>query len=417
MRAALADDDQEPPPPAAPAVVLARAETAPPAAAVDVERLRRMFAAREIAKSGGMHELAVSLEAVADDAPLPSTDDILDRVHDVMSRIPPDEIGDPAEFSRALEAVLRHGKSGVDKLQTHVPGETSYSADEAYAMEAVIVADGTRPSFLLRKGAAPTDHPLAGQWGNTLIAQELAIAGIAQAVGRIQPVGGGAGNFFGTGSLVDAAKGLVLTNRHVVEQMVRRATVLAAKKSDTEIQILAGAVIDFVGETQTLETNLFKIVSARLSSLNGPDLERLDAAVLAIEPIGGARMPAAVTVRADLDAAQGAANSALCRRLPGAARSHQRQDRRDRLGLGQRGTVRAPLRAQASGARAGTPAARLRGQGRTQMGVRPRRHDARRVVGLGSLCVARPGRPGIRLAFRRRQFEIEFRPRGRAMRR
>lgn len=63
-------------------------------------------------------------------------------------------------------------------------------------MEAVIVSDGTRPSFALCGGGIAPDDPFLGRWnGNVATAEAAGIRTLAQAVGRIQPEFGHATNF------------------------------------------------------------------------------------------------------------------------------------------------------------------------------------------------------------------------------
>ena len=59
-------------------------------------------------------------------------------------------------------------------------------------MEALIVADGSRPSFALQNGRYDPADPFIGNWLGQLNATGNTMAGIARAVGRIQPENGSA---------------------------------------------------------------------------------------------------------------------------------------------------------------------------------------------------------------------------------
>lgn len=237
----------------------------------------------------------------------PTADDVTGQVEaalqDTFNRVPPDEIGDPREFRRALAVLLRETHRTMHKLNRAPdaplgPGETS-------ALEAVIRTDGTRPTLLVRDAAVDAAHPLAGDWRDTFAATRDTMRQRCQAVGRIEPANPTARSFFGTGWVVDSAKGLVLTNLHVVEAMWRRLA-HAMVRTASGFRILDGAFIDFTAEAGTSDTNRFRIVEATGSGIEGPRFLRLDAAVLKIEPtLGGQQIPAAIPVAADPDAPRG----------------------------------------------------------------------------------------------------------------
>jgi len=245
----------------------------------------------------------------------PVSADILARVDRAMKAISPDEVGDPGEFRRALEMLYRETERTLNKL--HVDPNAPLTPHETFGLEAVIKVDGSRPTLLLRNGLPPENHPLAGKWTEQLVAQREIIRTAAAATGRIEPDRPSGRNFFGTGWLVDAGKGLVLTNVHVVEAFMRRASTLA-KASNGRIRVFDGVYIDFVAETQSETQNRYKVVEAVPSGIEGDGFARLDIAALKVEPMeGSVKIEEAIKVVADLDSAQGTTNSVCVIGYPG----------------------------------------------------------------------------------------------------
>ena len=263
-----------------------------------IDHLRRLLAGaaeKPRARSG--------FESVETAAPPPPAADILARVDTAMKQMPADEIGDPAEFRRALNILIEHGERSLNKLKRDP--RAALSKPETMALEAVIRTDGSRPTLLLRQGTPPENHPLAGTWAGAILDQKEVIRTAAQAIGRIEPNNPTGSNFFGTGWVVDRAAGLALTNIHVVEAFMRRASTLAQQKNDT-IRVFDGVFIDFIAETQSMARNRYKVVEAKLSGVDGDGFERLDIAALKIEPTVEAQpITSQIEVVADLDWAQG----------------------------------------------------------------------------------------------------------------
>jgi hypothetical protein len=277
--------------------------------------LRRLVIGRSIASREG-----VPLESISDDelaARGPGADEVSDRVEDTLRRIPPDELGDPREFRAALTTLLQEARRAAEKLDADPTAPLGRG--EALALEAVVRTDGTRPTLLVRDGAVDPNHPLAGDWAGTLAATQEAMRVKVGSVGRIEPAHPTAHSFFGTGWVVDAERGLVLTNLHVVEAMWRRLSHTMVRTL-TGFRVLDGAFIDFAGESGSTRSNRFEIVEATVSGIDGPGLTRLDAAVLRIEPIerDQDQVPTAIPVRADPDGPRGNFASFCVVGFPGA---------------------------------------------------------------------------------------------------
>jgi V8-like Glu-specific endopeptidase len=249
----------------------------------------------------------------------PGTDDVLDRVDKVMRKMPPDELANPEEFQRALSIFMVQADRTLRKLDKNP--EAPLDRNEDLTMEAVIRTDGTRPTLLIRNNTINPDHPLAGSWRDTLFSIRDTVRARAAAIGRIEPANASPTRFFGTGWVVDDAKGLVLTNLHVLHAMLS-AIPNAMVQTASGFRILkGGAFIDFAAEDGSLEKKRFRIVEATPSGIDGPDFARLDASVLRIEPIVGdgasPAMPKAVPVIADLGGPTGSMSSFCVIGFPG----------------------------------------------------------------------------------------------------
>lgn len=240
-------------------------------------------------------------------APARTADDITGRVEarleDTLAQVPQDEIGDPREFRRALAILLRETQRAARKVIDD--GDAPLGPGDAAALEAVVRADGTRPTLQVRNGSVDPKHPLAGGWAELLASTADAMRRRCAAVGRIEPANATSHTFFGTGWVVDAAAALVLTNMHVVEAMWRRQRHLMAR-TPSGFTFTDGAFIDFAAESGSVASNRFRIVEARTSGIEGQRMLRLDAAVLRIEPTEpGQEIPAAIPVVADPDGPRG----------------------------------------------------------------------------------------------------------------
>src|SRR5262249_31976642 len=146
---------------ARPAISPAREEAVRPADR-RILQLKQMIAARHAAQTspslesagGGHLAAAVELESSLPlDAPIPPADDLFQRISTVMAAMPPREVGDPVAFRQALEIMFRHGADALGKLPDVGLGrQKTFSSSEHAALEAIVIADGSRPSFLLKDG-------------------------------------------------------------------------------------------------------------------------------------------------------------------------------------------------------------------------------------------------------------------------
>lgn len=251
-----------------------------------VLRLKRMLIANDMAARGGGGESGASLEsAIPDDATLDKDNDVLGRAEAQIGAGAPTEdevrVADAADVSLMRDTLFRFAEAAVDKLTR---GDEALESDELGALEAIILVDGTRPSFLLTDGLPSLDDPTMGSWLSVVAPHRDKAARIARAVGRIQPGQGSASRYVGTGSLVDAVKGLVLTNHHVIRDAEVRQGVAMTREGNS-IRVDGMLEIDFAGEATSLKKNRYRIVRVELPQGYGAGFGVIDAAVAQIEEI------------------------------------------------------------------------------------------------------------------------------------
>lgn len=278
--------------------------------------LKRMLIAHDRAWAAGAETGAALEGTIADDEPLAANNGILDRLvtRIAAEREQTDAASELSEIDTARETLMRYAAPALKKL---VAGDDTLTGDERGALEAVIIVDGTRPSFLLCDGLADLADPTMGAWLDMVTAHRAKTQRIARAVGRIQPAGGSAARFVGTGSLVDAAKGLVLTNYHVIVDAKARG--VAMTMDDRTITVDGELEIDFAGEACALIKNRYRIVSVQLPEGYGPGFGRIDAAVARIEALPDSKpLPCAVPALSSYPAyADGAMSSFATIGFPG----------------------------------------------------------------------------------------------------
>ncbi len=255
--------------PAAPALVRPAVEQAP-AREGRIETLRRELASGRSLAAGGTLESA----AVAEE--LPNAESLEQQLDELIGRMPPDEVKDRAAFERALRLLREHAPPALDKLPDPAAEMTD---NELGALEAVVKADGSRPSLLIRDDWVTEAHPFIGGWVDKLIIGRSRLKEIIRMCGRIQPSGGHASRFAGTGTLIDPSGPWVLTNFHVLNGALSRFPIPHAR-STTGLRITRGLEIDFGGETESLEQNRWTIVEAVLPARAGEGFGVVDAVLL-----------------------------------------------------------------------------------------------------------------------------------------
>ena len=260
------------------------------------ERLRRLVTERSWADRAGVTLESVPLEEAAP----PGAAEVTGRVEQAARHLAERQDVDDRDFRQALDLWLRTTDRAARRLDNNP--DAPLPPDEVYALEAVVRADGTRPSLLVRSGVVDPVQPLAAGWTGQLAAAGDRLTRAVAAIGRVEPTHPSGSDFFGTCWVVDDRNGLVLTNRHVLDAMVERLP-HAVARTTAGFRVFDGAFVDFAAESGSADVRRYRIVEATPSQVYGTDFARLDAAVLRIEPLpdGPQDVPDALTVSADPD--------------------------------------------------------------------------------------------------------------------
>lgn len=278
--------------------------------------LKRMLIANDRAQAAGAETGAALEGTISDTEPLAADNGILDRIDAriAVEREQTEATSEMSEIDAARETLMHYASPALKKLAT---GDHVLTENERGALEAIIIVDGTRPSFLLCDGLADLSDPTMDAWKSMVTAHRAKTQRIARAVGRIQPDGGSAAKYVGTGSLVDTAKGLVLTNYHVIVDAKARG--VAMTMNGRTITVDGWLEIDFAGEACALTKNRYRIVSIELPEGYGPGFGRIDAAVARIEALPDSKpLPGAVPTLSSYPAyADGAMSSFATIGFPG----------------------------------------------------------------------------------------------------
>jgi hypothetical protein len=122
------------------------------------ERLRRLVTERSRADQTG-----VTLESVPhEEAAPPGAAEVTGRVEQAARHLAErQDVGD-RDFRRALDLWLPTTDRAARRLDDNP--DAPLPPDEVYALEAVVRADGTRPSLLVRNGVVDPVQPLAAGW-------------------------------------------------------------------------------------------------------------------------------------------------------------------------------------------------------------------------------------------------------------
>lgn len=228
----------------------------------------------------GNAEGVASDEEGAANAPLESAERVLERVECSLPSSPNCGEYEAPEYLAVRDMLLTHGKRALEKLEA---GDAGLSVDQLGALEAIVIADGSRPSFLLRDGEPDPTDPFIGGWVGEVSAHARDAAKIAKVVGRIQPGGGHASNFLGTGTLVDVERGLILTNYHVMDD-ARVKHGIGMEVDGSTCKVTGTLEIDFLGEAHSAAANRYRITGFELPENAGRGFGHVDAVIGFIEP-------------------------------------------------------------------------------------------------------------------------------------
>ena len=200
---------------------------------------------------------------------------------------------DPASRAEFERLVRDDGALAIERLKREGV-RARLTPREEDALEAIVEVDGSRPTLAVsdENHVDAADEGL-GQWRGAVKDFAAPISRVASAVGRIDLDG----EHKGTGFVVK--EGLVLTNRHVLQQ-------IAVQRGPGDWEFRGAPTITFDANPDTNRSRQFAIRSVAFAGRDAinpwrVDYEKLDVAILECEPSGGAAFPAPLLLESDAD--------------------------------------------------------------------------------------------------------------------
>jgi len=166
------------------------------------------------------------------------------------------------------------------------PGKLAAHPEAVSGLEAIIQADGTRPSFLIKDGRVDKASSPLGDWDTVLSVDSNLLEDAIACVGRINNPGLSK-QFAGTGFLVH--NNLLLTNRHVLQAI--------ADKADDEWIFRPNVSVDFGYEYRGIASQNARqprtVLFCGRSRINTllVDHAKLDLALIELEPVPLENLP------------------------------------------------------------------------------------------------------------------------------
>ncbi len=149
---------------------------------------------------------AIEAEAVGADVVNASVSALQDHIARVR--------GGSGQMTDSDRALIETGRRAGEKLVAE--GATAHlSPSEEAALEAIAVADGSRPALLLRDDTFDPHDATIGDWSKKLQGISDALKAASQSVGRVNL----GGEHLGTGWIV--RPGYAVTNRHVAQELCK----------------------------------------------------------------------------------------------------------------------------------------------------------------------------------------------------
>lgn len=231
----------------------------------------------------GATEAEVAIEGPQADLTTAGIKDHLSRTRAELHQIVKTFLGDKPELHDVADQIVDNGGEGLAAIGEN-DEERLGQPDVLMHLEVIVVADGTRPSFMVRDGAPDLTTSPLGNWQIVFLDEPDVLKTAISSVGRIDVPSARQG-FSGTGALI--GPNLVLTNRHVLQSIA----VLDAGTGQWDLK--ANLAIDFGHEHQSRETigrrALKRVVftGKDFIDVNNLDHAKLDLALIEIEPVNG----------------------------------------------------------------------------------------------------------------------------------
>ena len=196
-----------------------------------------------------------------------------------LDRIIKNYLGDKPELYELASLIAKNGDSALRSVRDGNSRELKKKSVNA-VLEAIVRTDGSRPSFLVKKGEVDLKSSPVGDWEIDIIASQDGLANLFARVGRIDdevlPQ-----QFAGTGFLVH--DNYILTNRHVLQ-------LIGARDNKGQWKIKKDIAIDFGHEFRNNDPSIKKMLkrvvfasNKSISTQGAIDHSKLDLALIELE--------------------------------------------------------------------------------------------------------------------------------------
>ena len=200
-----------------------------------------------------------------------------------------------AEVSGGKHRIPDHGKALVaagrragEKLTAAGAG-ANLTRSELVAMEAIAIADGSRPPLLLKNDEVDLNGPAAGVWADRVRKLGAAVKAVSSGVGRVNA---GTGHV-GTGWMI--RPGYIVTNRHVAQVLAKDPTARSLELSPLR---KANVSFEYEGSRDDVRSHPIQAI-AYAGEIHideyMTDFALLDLAILRVAPADGSELPAPLT--------------------------------------------------------------------------------------------------------------------------
>lgn len=185
-----------------------------------------------------------------------------------------ENLGDDKGWHEKADAIIEKGKDALTAVRDNNDKWLKENHMHQQVLEAIIIADGSRPSYLIKDGRVDRNSAVDKVWGNLLDSSQAKLTNAIACVGRIND----GGLHIGTGFLI--GPNLIMTNHHVLENIANIGSGNSWQIRDTVSISFGFEESSVAGRTRKLTRAVFYIAS---DFKNVADPKKLDLALIELD--------------------------------------------------------------------------------------------------------------------------------------